>query len=341
MSIKAPSPVFIIAEAGVNHDGDVGEAKRLIDVAAQCGADAVKFQTFDVQALVTDDAPKADYQREVTGSTESQADMLHRLALSHDEFIALKEYCADKGIMFLSTPFEEESADFLERLGMEIFKMPSGEITNLPLIRHVAAKGKPMVVSTGMATRDEVATAVEEIQNAGNPPLTLLHCVSAYPADPKDVNLRAMTTLAETFDVPVGFSDHTMGIEVALAAVAMGANVIEKHFTMDRSRPGPDHKASLEPDELDALVRGIRNVEAALGNGVKAPAEAEADIAAMARKSLVATQDIAADTVLEPQMIAIKRPGTGLPPAKLEAVIGRRTACHIGLGTPFTEDMLN
>jgi N,N'-diacetyllegionaminate synthase len=340
MTIKTLKSVFIIAEAGVNHDGDVNVAKHLIDVAANAGADAVKFQTFDVQALVTDNAPKAGYQREAADSTESQAEMLHRLALSHDEFISLKKYCANKGIMFLSTPFEEGSADFLEQLGMEIFKIPSGEITNIPLLRHIAAMGKPMIVSTGMADQDEVATAVEEIQKAGSPPLTLLHCVSAYPADPKDVNLRAMATLAETFEVPVGFSDHTMGTEVALAAVAMGASVIEKHFTLDRSRPGPDHKASMEPEELRALVRGVRIVELALGDGIKIPAASEADVATMARKSLVAAKDIAADAVLERHMIAIRRPGTGLPPSEFEIVIGKRSALAITEGTPITEDML-
>jgi len=240
----------------------------------------------------------------------------------------------------MSTPFDEESADFLADLGVAVFKIPSGEITNLPFLRHVACRGKPMIVSTGMSYLGEVETAVRTIEEAGNYDFVLLHCVSNYPADPADVNLRAMQTMATAFGVPVGYSDHTLGIEVAIAAVALGACVIEKHFTLDRSLPGPDHRASLEPDELAVLVRGIRTVEAALGQGRKEPAASEANTAAVARRSLVAARDIPAGTVLTEEMLAIKRPGTGLPPAMLGHTLGRRTRVNMPAGTIIDLGML-
>jgi N,N'-diacetyllegionaminate synthase len=333
-------PCFIIAEAGVNHNGSLVTARQLIDMAAEAGADAVKFQTFKAERLVTPDAPQAAYQAANTGSAEAQFSLLKRLELdvaAHQDLIA---YCAERDILFLSTPFDEYSADLLVELGLPVLKISSGELTNLPFLRHVSSLGQPLIVSTGMATLGEVETAVETIRRTGAPPLALLHCVSNYPADPADVNLRAMATMAAAFGVPVGYSDHTLGIEVPLAAVALGACGVEKHFTLDRTLPGPDHKASLEPGELAAMVRGIRTVEAALGDGRKRPAPGEADTAAVVRKSLVAAQDIAAGETLVADMVAIKRPGTGLTPGLYEAVIGRRARVNIGAGTVLTWELL-
>lgn len=331
---------FIIAEAGVNHNGDMEMARRLVDVAVESDADAVKFQTFKADRLVTECAPKADYQLETTDAGESHYQMLRRLELSsgaHDELV---HYCHRRKIVFLSTPFDEESADALETLGVPAFKISSGEITNLPFLEHVARKAKPMIISTGMSTLEEVEAAVKVVFKAGNRNLVLLHCVTDYPADPRDANLRAMDTMAEAFGVPVGFSDHTPGIEVALAAVARGACVLEKHFTLDCSLPGPDHRASLEPDDLARLVKGIRTVEAALGHGRKEPAESEAKIAAAARKSIVAARDIPAGTPLTAELLSFKRPGTGLPPSRLRELVGRVTAKAIAADTVLTLEML-
>ncbi len=332
--------VFIIAEAGINHDGDLGRAMALVDIAVASGADAVKFQTYDVDALVQADAKKAAYQYDPDAPAETQADMLRRLALSHDAFRALHRHCVEKGILFLSTPFDTASADFLEALGMEMFKVPSGEITNTPFLAHLAAKGRPMIVSTGMSDMEEIAQAVGVIKEAGDPPLTLLHCVSAYPAAAADANLRAMHSLTARFQVPVGYSDHTLGTEVAIAAAALGAQVIEKHFTFDRSLPGPDHKASLEPDELRHLVEAIRNVEVALGTGDKQPTAAELEIARIARKSLIAACDIEAGSVLTAAMIAIRRPGDGMSPSALDDILGRQAAQMIAAGTPLRKEMI-
>lgn len=325
-------PCFIIAEAGVNHNGDPELARRLIDVAVEAGADAVKFQTFKAERLMTPSAPKAAYQKASTGPTGSQLDVIRKLELSGEVFRSLRDYCVKKGILFLSTPFDEESADFLDELGVPVFKIPSGEITNPSFLAHVARKGKPIILSTGMADEVEVARAVEAIRATGHTQLILLQCTSAYPADPGDANLRAMLTLGQSFGVAVGYSDHTLGVETALAAVALGACVVEKHFTLDRNLPGPDHQASAEPAELAALVRGIRCVEKALGDGRKAPAAAEADTAAVARKSLVAAVDIPAGTVLTEAMITAKRPGTGIPPAEAGRVVGREAVRDIHKG---------
>lgn len=333
-------PCFVIAEAGVNHNGSLDLARQLVHVAVAAGADAVKFQTFTAERLATYHAPKADYQRELLRETESQLEMLRRVELSLQAHRELMAYSRELGIMFLSSPFEEESADRLEALGVPAFKVPSGEMTNLPFLEHVARKGKPMLVSTGMATLEEVKDAVRTVRAAGNSDLILLHCVSTYPARPTDVNLRALQTLANTFTVPVGYSDHTLGTEVAIAAVALGACVIEKHVTLDRSLPGPDHKSSLEPDELRHLVDGIRNVEAALGHGRKEPAERENAIGAVARRSLVAATDILAGTLVTRECIAIKRPGTGLSPSMLGQVIGRRAVENIPADTVITLAML-
>lgn len=333
-------PCLVIAEAGVNHNGDLETAFRLIDAAVSSRADAVKFQTFKTERVISRLAPKADYQVETTGAGESQFDMVKRLELSLDSHRKLMAYCREKGILFLSTPFDEESADALQQLGVVAFKIPSGEITNLAFIEHVARKGKPMLVSTGMAHLGEVEAAVHAVERTGNKDLVLLHCVSNYPADPADANLRAMLSMAEAFKVPVGYSDHTLGIEVALAAVALGACIIEKHFTLDRFMPGPDHKASLEPDELAALVQGIRKVEQALGHGRKEPAASEVHIARVARKSLVAAQDIPAGTVLTDDLVAVKRPGTGLVPSLKPFVVGRTARRTIEEGTVLDWDMI-
>ena len=323
---------FVIAEAGVNHNGDSVLARQLIDAAVASGADAVKFQTFSAERLVTRDAPQAEYQRRNIGVEESQFAMLKRLELSPAMHRELLDYCALRGILFLSTPFEEESADFLDALGVPAFKIPSGEITNLPFLDHVARKGKPLIVSTGMSTLAEVEDAVTCIRAAGNKRLALLHCVSNYPAVAADINLRAMDTLRKRFDVPTGYSDHTDGIEIALAAVARGAEIIEKHFTLSRTLPGPDHKASLEPAELAALVAGIRRIEASLGDGIKRPVEAEKSTAAVARKSIVAKRDLPAGTILTREDLLIQRPGTGISPARLDAIVGRCTRSALRAG---------
>ena len=316
--------VFIVGEAGVNHNGEPGLAARLVDAAADARVDAVKFQTFRSDALVSRHAPKAGYQLETTGSGESQAQMLARLELTLDEHAALRDRCRRRGVLFFSTPFDLASVDALDALGVALFKVPSGEITNLPLLRHLASKKKPVIVSTGMSTLSEVADAVAAIRAAGDPPMALLHCLSAYPAPASEMNLRALDTLRERFGCPVGLSDHTLGVEVALAAVARGAAIVEKHFTLDRGLPGPDHRASLEPPELAALVRSIRTIESALGDGDKRPMPSEADVRRVARKSLVAARPLRAGVRLTADDVAIKRPGTGISPAELPAVLGRR-----------------
>jgi N,N'-diacetyllegionaminate synthase len=322
--IGPDQPVLIIAEAGVNHNGDPVTAGRLVDVAADAGADAVKFQTFKAERVAAAAAEKAAYQKATTASDESQQAMLRRLELTIDAHRALQAQCRRRGILFLSTPFDEGSADALEALGVPAFKIGSGELTNLPFLDHVARKRRPMILSTGMASLDEVAQALAIVRGAGNEDLVLLHCVSSYPADPAEANLRAMATMGASFGVPVGFSDHTTGIEVALAAVALGARVVEKHFTLDRALPGPDHAASLEPAELAAMVRGIRVVEQALGDGVKAPAPSEAANRVVVRRSLAAAVDLPAGAVLEPAVLTALRPATGISPARLPDVRGRR-----------------
>jgi N,N'-diacetyllegionaminate synthase len=330
-------PCFVIAEAGVNHNGDLGRARELVKLAAKSGADAIKFQTFTADRLATATAPKASYQVARTERGESAQAMLKRLELSADDHRRLLEDCEREGIMFLSSAFDEQSADLLEELGVKAFKVPSGEITNLPYLRHMAAKRKPLIVSTGMSTLDEVAAAFDAVKSV---PVVLLHCVSLYPSPAEGTNLRAMQTMRERFGVPVGYSDHTEGVDVALAAVALGASMLEKHFTTDRGLPGPDHAASLEPEELTRLIEGIRHVEAALGDCVKKPLPAEAETAAVARKSVVATVDIDEGNVIGPEMVAIKRPGTGLAPTRIDWVVGRRARRAIASGSVITEDMV-
>lgn len=332
---------FIIAEAGVNHNGSLDMALRLVDAAVNTGADAVKFQTFKAERLVSPRAPKADYQLQTTDTSESQLDMIRQLELTEIMHRQIKDYCSDKGILFISSPFDEESVDLLAELDVSVFKIPSGEITNTPLLQHVARKGKPMIVSTGMAYLSEVETAVRVMEDSGNQEYVLLHCVSNYPADPADVNLRAMSTIRSSIGAPVGYSDHTMGIEVPIAAVAMGASVIEKHLTLDRNLPGPDQLASLEPREFSAMVKGIRNVESAFGHGRKEPAESEANTTSVGRKSLVAARNLKSGTRLTREHIAIMRPGTGLPPEYLSQIIGTTLKVGLPAGTLLTLDMVN
>lgn len=316
--------IFIIAEAGVNHNGSLEIAKALIDVAAQSGADAVKFQTFKADKLVSKTAQKASYQKQTTDTDESQYAMIKKLELDERAHHELIEYCAQKNILFLSTPFDHESIDLLADLGMEIFKIPSGEITNLPYLRHIGSLQKEVILSTGMATLDEIDAALHVLSAAGTAKehITVLHATTEYPCPIEEVNLRAMQTIRDTFDIRVGYSDHTRGIEIPIAAAAMGASVIEKHFTLDREMEGPDHKASLEPDELIAMVRSIRNIEKALGDGIKRPSPSELKNIPIARKSIVASRAIAEGERLSEENITIKRPGNGISPMRYDEIIG-------------------
>lgn len=318
--------ITIIAEAGVNHNGDIGMAKQLIDAAAAAGADYVKFQTFNAERLVTRDAPKAPYQKRNDGESDSQFVMLRRLELSEKMHYDLLDYCKTRNIAFLSTGFDIESVSLLSSLDIPMFKIPSGEITNLPYLRHIGSLGKPIVMSTGMATLDEIGAALCVLDEAGTPrtAITVLHCTTNYPVAMAEVNLRAMLTIRDTFGVAVGYSDHTEGIEIAVGAVALGASLIEKHFTLDRTLPGPDHKASLEPSELKALVTAVRNVRTALGDGVKRPTVSELQNMVVVRKSLVATQPIKAGELFTRENLGVKRPGNGISPMRLEELVGRR-----------------
>jgi len=320
--------VLIIAEAGVNHNGDMKLARKLIDAAAEAGADLVKFQTFRADALVAAHAPKADYQLKTTSAGESQYEMIRRLELTREHHEELIAYCNARGIRFFSTAFDVASVDLLVSLGIDSFKIPSGELTNLPYLRHIGAFGKPVIMSTGMATLEEIGAALEVLDRAGTPRerITVLHCTTEYPAPKDEVNLRAMLTIRDRFGVSVGYSDHTQGIEIPIAAVALGATVIEKHFTLDRSMPGPDHKASLEPAELTAMVAAIRNVEVALGDGVKRVAKSEAGNVAIARKSIVASRPIRAGEPFTADNLAVKRPGTGISPMRWDSVVGQTAA---------------
>jgi len=317
---------LIIAEAGVNHNGEIDLACKLIDVAAESGADFVKFQTFSTSRLTTRNAGKAEYQRLATGETESQYAMLQRLELTRSDHEALIQRCQECGVEFLSTGFDIPSIDMLVELGMQQFKIPSGEITNLPYLRHVGRYNKPVILSTGMSTLDEIESALKILETAGtsHDKISVLHCNTEYPTPMTDVNLRAMLTIRDTFKVAVGYSDHTLGVEAAIAAVALGATVIEKHFTLDRNLPGPDHQSSLEPDELKMMVTAIRNVELALGDGIKRPSPSELKNKSAVRKSLVAASAIRAGDTFSPSNLAVKRPGTGLSPMCWDEVLGRK-----------------
>jgi len=318
------STTTIIAEAGINHNGSIDTAKKMIDAAVYAGADLVKFQTFKAETLVTKTAEKADYQKNLTEKSESQYEMIKKLELdrvAHEELI---QYCMEKGIIFLSTAFDHDSIDLLNELDIPLYKIPSGEITNLPYLRHIGRMGKPIFMSTGMATLKEVRAALNILLEAGaeKNKITILHCNTEYPTPMQDVNLRAMLTIRDELGVKVGYSDHTLGIEVPIAAVAMGATVIEKHFTLDRTLPGPDHAASLEPDELKAMVSAINNIEKAMGDGVKKPSPSDTKNIPIARKSIVAKKPIKKGEIFSEENLMAKRPGTGLSPMDWDNVIG-------------------
>ena len=333
-------PCFIIAEAGVNHNGDPALAKKLIDIASEAKADAVKFQTFKAEHLVTRDADKAEYQKTTTGSDESQFEMLKQLEFSDESYQELCSYAKKRGILFLSTPFDPDSADLLDRIGVPAFKISSGDLTNLPLLSHIVTKNKPIILSTGMACLGEIEVTVDHIKKKGLRDLVLLHCTTSYPASLETVNLRAMKTLRSAFGFPVGYSDHTTGINIASAAVALGACIIEKHFTLDRSLPGPDHKASLEPSELKAMVRNIRELEIALGDGIKVISSEECDIKKIATKSLVAKCTVCAGDTISAQSIMVKRPGTGIEPKYFDLVLGKKAKQDIKKDRVITWDMI-
>lgn len=315
---------FIIAEAGVNHNGSLEIAKKMVEVAKECGADAIKFQTFKAENVISKIAPKAEYQKQMTSADESQLEMVRKLEISFHDFNVLKDYCDKVGIAFLSTPFDFESIEFLDSIGMEIFKIPSGEITNLPYLEKIGKLKKKVILSTGMANLGEIEDALDILIQSGTSRenITVLHCNTEYPTPYEDVNLLAMITIKEAFKVKVGYSDHTPGVEIPIAAVALGATVIEKHFTLDKNMPGPDHKASLEPHELKSMIMAIRNVEKALGDGIKKPSPSELKNKPIARKSIVAKSDIKKGEIYTEENITVKRPGTGISPMRWYEVLG-------------------
>jgi N,N'-diacetyllegionaminate synthase len=327
MDNQMNNKVFIIAEAGVNHNGNIELAKKLVEVAANAGADAVKFQTFSAEQVLSKNAPKAEYQIKMTDSSESQFDMIKKLELdlnSHQEII---KHCNENNILFLSTPFDHESIEMLNHLNLPLFKIPSGEITNLPYLRLIGSKAKPVILSSGMATLGEIEFALNVLisEQVSLSEITVLHCNTDYPTLMKDVNLRAMQSIAAAFPgIRVGYSDHTLGIEVPIAAVSMGATVIEKHFTLDRNMDGPDHQASLEPDELKSMVKAIRNIEIAMGDGLKKPRSSEIKNKSVARKSIVAARNIHKGEVFTEENLSVKRPGTGLSPIQWDEVIEKK-----------------
>lgn len=333
--------VFIVAEAGVNHNGDVQVAHRLIDAAVRVGADAVKFQSFVSEELVSLTAVKAEYQVETTGSQGSQYDMLKSLELTPDQQQSLKTHCEEAGILYLCTPYEQGSVDMLDRMGVAAFKIASTDTTNIPFLRYVAAKARPVILSTGMSTLGEVEMAVEALRAGGlDGKIILLHCTSAYPAPVEDVNLRAMTTLRQAFGCPVGLSDHTEGVTVGPWAVAAGACMLEKHFTLDRNMVGPDHRTSLEPDELSAFVRLVREIEAALGDGIKYPTASELKNKVVMQKGIVASRAIRTGERITADALACKRPAVGLAPRDLDLLIGRRTKRDISPGESIALSMI-
>lgn len=316
--------VYIIAEVGVNHNGSCELAKKMIEVAKEAGADAVKFQTYQAEKLVTAHSKKAEYQEKSSGNVESQLEMLKKIQLSQNEFVELKQHCSIVGIEFLSTPFDLESIDFLYRMGISQWKIPSGEITNLPYLTKIARTQLPVILSTGMATLQEVTEAVDVLKKNGSRDIALLHCSTEYPAPYDEINLKAMLAMQQEFGLSIGYSDHTMGIEIPVAAVAMGATIIEKHFTLDRTMEGPDHKASLEPEELKEMCKAIRNVEVAFGDGLKKPSKSEVKNIEIVRKSIVATRRIKANEFFTENNITTKRPGNGVSPMKWFDVLGRK-----------------
>lgn len=338
--IGGGQPCFVIAEAGVNHNGDPALARALVDAAADAGADAVKFQTFDPEALAAAAAPKAAYQQAGVSAGDSQLEMLRALVLPRDLHRELQQRAAARGLLFMSSPFEEGSADFLASIGVPAFKVPSGELTNTPFLVHLASKGRPLLMSTGMATMDEVGAAVAAVRAGGGPGIALFHCVSSYPARAEDANLRAMATLRAAYGAPVGWSDHTPGIDISIAAVALGAEMIEKHLTLDRNLPGPDHKASLDPAQMTEMIAAIRRVSAALGDGIKQPVAAEREIAQVARKSLHFARALPAGTTVRREHLIALRPGTGVSPARLSDVCGQVLPREVFAGEMVPETWL-
>ena len=332
------SKVFIIAEAGVNHNGDIKLAKRLIDVAVEAGANAVKFQTFKAEEVISEYAPMAEYQKRNLGQEESQLEMVKKLELTYKDFEELKEHCNKKGIMFMSTPFDVKSARFLKDLGLGIFKIPSGEITNYPLLKEIGSYRKKIVLSTGIADLGEIEDALDVLIENGTKreDITVLHCNTEYPTPFEDVNLKAMLTIKEAFKVNVGYSDHTLGIEIPIAAVALGATVIEKHFTLDKNLPGPDHKASLKPHELKSMVKAIRNIEKALGSGIKKPSKSEVKNIDIVRKSIVAKRNIKKGETLTEENITTKRPGNGINPMNWNKIIEKKAYIDIPKDKPLS-----
>lgn len=322
--------VLIIAEAGVNHNGNLDLALKMVDEAKRAGADIVKFQTAIPEKVISKYADKAEYQKKTTGNEESQLEMCKRIHLKLSDYDIIKKYCEEVGIEFLSTPFDLESIDYLAKLGMRLWKIPSGEITNLPYLIKIAKTGRPVIMSTGMAELKEVEEAVNVLKENGAGEITLLHCTTEYPTPFESVNLRAMNTLREKFETEVGYSDHTVGFEAAVAAVVLGATVIEKHFTLNHNMEGPDHKASLEPEEFEIMVNNIRLIEKALGDGVKQPAEAEKKNIAIARKSIVAAKDIKKGEIFTEDNITVKRPGSGISPMKWFEVLGTEAVRDFG-----------
>jgi N-acetylneuraminate synthase/N,N'-diacetyllegionaminate synthase len=322
-------PCFIIAEAGVNHNGNLEMALQLADAAADAGADAVKFQTFKAEKLISASAPKAEYQKATTGTGERQLEMVRRLEMSEAMTRSAADHAAKRGVLFLSTAFDEDSVDLLDQLDVPAFKVGSGDLTDLPLLEFIGHKRKPVILSTGMAYLEEVEAAFETLLAAGCPEIALLQCVSAYPADPEAANLKVIHTLKEHFDVPIGFSDHSLGSELAIAAVALGASVIEKHITLDVNLPGPDHRVSLTPDAFKNMTRSIRLVEAGLGDGLKRPTAGEQNVRDVARRSIVAACPIPQGAIVTREMLAFKRPGTGISPADWKKVVGLRATREI------------
>lgn len=337
--ISTGMPVFVIAEAGVNHNGDIDIAHRLIDMAADCGADAVKFQTFTADRMATHTSPLAEYQRGAAGFEGTMQEMLSELVLSDEDHRQLKKHAEERELIFLSSPSDEESADFLGELGVPAIKLGSGELTNLPLLRHVAAKGLPVILSTGMATLEEVREAVRVFAGT-RCQVALMHCTSSYPTPPQDANLRVLRTLMDRFALPVGYSDHTEDHIAAVGAVALGACIIEKHITLDRSMKGPDHVASADAEMFAEYVARVRETELCMGSGEKRPVSAELGVMSAARKSIVAVVDIPRGTVIAREMLAAKRPGTGMSPARMEEVLGRTAATDIIADTLVSESMV-
>ena len=332
-------PCFIIGEAGVNHNGQLNIAKKLVDTAVYAGVDAVKFQTFKSEEVVTKDTKIAKYQEKNLGKSETQLEMIKKFELPYEKFINIKNYCDKKGLIFLSTPHSDDAIDFLDPLILA-YKVGSGDLTNLPFLEKIAKKHKPMILGTGMSTLKEVKYAIKLIKSKGNNQITVLHCTTSYPCPLEDANLNAMITMQEKLDCLTGYSDHTLGTMVPTMAATLGAVVIEKHFTLDRNLPGPDHKASLEPKELKQMVIDIRNVEKVLGTYEKKPTESEKEIMKFVRKSIVAHKDIKKGSIIEKNMITIKRPGTGLPPSKINEIIGKKANRQILKDEIFQLDMV-